>query len=452
MQKTLLAAGLLGLASPAVLAVPPSETLLAGYENSETNLTVTSPDSGMTITWPVGGGTGGVPPATQGASVMELDWAGETDRKVELKHEWSGWTFGLAGYGGILVDVYVDTASALPQIMGIWDPVFDWLEGFGLPSSTGQWVTVSMCVYDKNPVGLDELFALVFEDLAGDDGVLYVDNLRLVPPRRLSFAGRDWTVKCGAPLGPGPNPFAQSEDHVWVDGSGLHLTVMDYRTLWWSSEVILDESLGYGTYVFTIETRPDALDDRMVLGLFTWDPDAPQHAYREIDFEFNPALENSLGCACLPGDGQYAVQPVDPSTCPVTCSQNLRRFDMAYDGSSDTTTHVMTWSAQGIEFTSYTGPFRPFVAPEEVIAKWTYTGPDNPPPGAEQVHANLWLVGGMAPAGGQGAEVVISDFRYFPPGVRVPALGFPGGGLLVLLLSAAGVLALWFATRPRVPA
>ncbi|MGA2324626.1 MAG: hypothetical protein ABSG22_12360, partial [Sedimentisphaerales bacterium] len=46
-----------------------SETLLAGYETSETNLTLSSPDTGMTLT-KVLGGTGGAPAATQGSYVL----------------------------------------------------------------------------------------------------------------------------------------------------------------------------------------------------------------------------------------------------------------------------------------------------------------------------------------------------------------------------------------------
>lgn len=430
--------------------VPPpahgSDQLLASYEPSETNLTVTSPDN-CTITWPPQGGD--VPSATEGSYVLKLDCTGEWDRKVEVKHEWSGRTFDLAGYGGLLVDVYVETPSALPQIMGIWDNVFSWLEGFGLPTATGQWTEVSTCVYDKDQVDLDHISALIFEDLGADDVVVYLDNLRLVPPRQLSFAGYEWTVKCGAPLGPGPNPFSQSEDHVWVDGSGrLHLTIQNYRTLWWSTEVIANDSLGHGTYVFSVESRVDALDPNMILGLFTWDGDAPEHAYREIDFEFNPSLQNVLGCDCLPGNGQYAIQPVDAGVCPGTsCNENVHRFDIDYTGPSETTTHELIWRADAIDFRSSYGGFP---APSaNTFETWTYDGPDNPPPGGETARMNLWLVNGMAPAGGQGAEVVISDFRYFPPSSAVPAVGGRGRTGLILLLLAAGALAFSMRRAPR---
>jgi hypothetical protein len=186
-----------------------------------------------------------------------------------------------------------------------------------------------------------------------------------------------------------------------------------------------------------VETRVDALGPNMVLGLFTWDGDAPEHAYREIDFEFNPALENVLGCDCMPGNGQYVVQPVASGVCPGTsCAEKMHRFDIDYTGPTDTTTHVMTWRPDAIDFRSSYGTYP--APPANTIAAWSYAGPDNPPPGNEAPHANFWLRNGMAPVGGQGAEVVLSDFRHRPLGVALPSLRAPGRAALIGLLLAAG--------------
>ena len=65
-----------------------SETLLAGYETSETNLTLTSPDAGMILT-KVQGGVSGAPAATQGSYVLKAAWTGQPDGKVEVKHQWT---------------------------------------------------------------------------------------------------------------------------------------------------------------------------------------------------------------------------------------------------------------------------------------------------------------------------------------------------------------------------
>ncbi len=428
----------------AALALAPStteaQTLLAGYEPSEAaELTVTSPDAGMTLTWPLAGGTGGVPAATEGSNVLRLAWSGETDRKVEVRHDWATTTFDLAGHGRILVDVYIETASALPDIAGIYDDVFSWLEGFDLPTATGQWTTLSMCVADKSHTSLDHILATLFEDLAGDDGTLYLDNLRLAPSREIQFAGLDWTVKCGVSLGPGPNPFSHGQGNVWVDGSDrLHLKITERRGQWWNAEVVLKDPKGYGVYSFEVESNVDDLDENIVLGLFTYDIDAPAENYREIDFEFakwgDPNNDN----------GQFVVQPY-------TVPGNIHRFDVDYAGTggNDTTSHVFTWSASAIEFESSYGALPPPVPGS--IESWTYSGADVPDEADEQVRINLWLFGGAAPVDAMDAEVVVSAFSFEEEPVEIPALGERGLRVLGAVLIAAAVLVRWLA-RPRRPA
>ena len=77
----------------------------------ETSLTFTSPDAGVTTLQSVQGGIDGAPAATDGNNVLKLVWAGETDRKVEIRHQWSNLTFDLAGYDEIRADIYIATAS-----------------------------------------------------------------------------------------------------------------------------------------------------------------------------------------------------------------------------------------------------------------------------------------------------------------------------------------------------
>ncbi len=407
----LLAAGMVAWLVMAPMAAA-AEVLLAGYEPSETaELSVSSPDAGMTLAWPLVGGAAGVPAASEGSHVLRLSWTGETDRKVEVRHDWSSTTFDLAGHGTILVDVWIDTASALPGIAGIYDDVFQWLEGFDLPAGTGQWYTLAMCVADKEQTGLDHILATLFEALAGDDGTIYLDNLRLAPPRQLTFAGRDWTLKCGGFLGPGPNAFSQSSANVWVDGSDrLHLKITERRGQWWCAEVVLNESLGHGVYTFEVASNVDDIDENAVLGLFTYDFDAAAENYREIDFEFSkwgdPQDDN----------GQFVVQPY-------TVPENIHRFDVDYSGSggNDTTTHSWTWSTDAIDFESGHGAIPPPFPGS--IESWHYDGAAVPSEGDERVRLNLWLFHTAAPASGQDVEVIISNFQFHesPPGV--PALG-----------------------------
>jgi hypothetical protein len=373
---------------------------------------------------------------TEGARVLKWEWTNEADRKVEIRHSWSSSSFDLAGYDDIQVDLYFGAGSGLPAPgkIGIWDDVFDWVEGVPAPASTGEWTTVCMNVRHLDQQGLDHIYAFLLEDLDETHGVVYVDNLRLVPhSRQLDFAGYSWTVKVGDAVGPGPNNFTASDEDVWVDDLGhLHLKVSQRCNRWNSSEVILDESMGYGTYVFSVSSRVD-FDENIVLGLFTWDTDAPEYNYREIDFEFgrwgDPASDNA----------QFVVQPWDTSG-------NRQRFDIVYPPpppcplSADTTTHVMKWSRHAIEFSSYYGDFQSTPPPGCRIASWLYTGSDNPPPGGENVRMNLWLMNGLPPVDGEDAEVVISHFHYVS--TDVPAIGRFGLTVVAVLLVCMSVLAL----------
>ncbi len=228
----------------------------------------------------------------------------------------------------------------------------------------------------------------------------YATVSRTPANRSIQFAHHNWAVKAGDMLGPGPNNFSDSPDNVWVDASDyLHLKITSQNGQWYCSEIISDESFGYGTYVFTVNSRVDNLDRNVVLGLFTWDTYAPQYNYREIDFEFS-RWQNPLNDI-----GQYVIQPWDTPG-------NLFRFDINYTGPSDTTTHVMTWRPDGIYFKSYYGAFELAPPPENVIRDWHYTGPDDPPPGGENVRMNLWLINGSAPSNGQESEIVITDFQF----------------------------------------
>ena len=80
-------------------------------------------------------------------------------------------------------------------------------------------------------------------------------------PRIFAFSGYKWRVK-QAPdckLSPGPNYFSALPSDVWVDDKGLHLRIRKVLDKWYSSEVILQQSLGYGTYIFHTNSRVDII-------------------------------------------------------------------------------------------------------------------------------------------------------------------------------------------------
>lgn len=219
----------------------------------------------------------------------------------------------------------------------------------------------------------------------------------------LLFAGYRWTVKASStPVGPGPNRFSDRPEDVWVDADGLHLTISSRSGVWWSSEVILDGNLGYGTYVFHTESRIDTLDANIVLGLFTWDSFAPPN-YREIDFEFtrwsSPADFNNA---------QYVVQPYGTPG-------NLVRFRIDLNAQNQKLTHVLVWSPGQVELSTFHGHHLPSaIPPFQPIFSWTNSGPDVPVPGGENVRINLWLVNGLPPLNSQPEEVVVTNFLFVP--------------------------------------
>jgi hypothetical protein len=196
----------------------------------------------------------------------------------------------------------------------------------------------------------------------------------------IDFSGYTWDVKGGTD-GPGPNEWRNATDAVFVDAAGqLHLRVIAVDGVWYSSEISLQRSLGYGTYSFALASRVDQTDSNLVAAAFLYADDT-----HEIDIEFSrwqdPGYQNA----------QFVVQPY-------TTSGNMYRFELTQ--SSDASTHAIAWAASHIAFTSG--------------ASWTYTGADNFAPGAERVHVNLWMIDGTPPSDAAPKEFIISSFTFTP--------------------------------------
>jgi glucan 1,3-beta-glucosidase len=227
--------------------------------------------------------------------------------------------------------------------------------------------------------------------------------------RFLEFAGRTWSVKAfDVPTGPGDNYFSDDPDHVWVDDEGLHLTIKQADDIWWCTEVILQETLGYGTYVFYTESDVDKISHETVLGLFTWDNygDGPgRWPYREIDIEFA-----RWGAAGDERNSQYCIQPWDGEG-------TSHRFRIDYPDPNDKRiTTFWEWKEDVCHFTTARGYITPNeVTDENVISRWNYSGKYLQPPGRENVRLNFWIFKKTPPATDTLTEFIISDFKFFPP-------------------------------------
>ncbi len=222
----------------------------------------------------------------------------------------------------------------------------------------------------------------------------------------LDFGGRTWRVKGPGYYGPGPNSFNNSSSSVWVDAEDqLHLTVKYVSGTWYSTEVALEEPLGYGDYIFTTRGRLDLLDPNVVFGLFTWQygPCWDESylwwgPYNEFDIEFsrwgNPGSDLA----------QFVAQPWD-------WPGNISRFDPTFS-EDEITSHALRWLPDRVECRSWRGGPSD-EAPENMIHAWTYSGPHVPRPEQPRVHLNLWQCCGP-PASSQ--EVVLNAFTFFPEG------------------------------------
>jgi hypothetical protein len=222
--------------------------------------------------------------------------------------------------------------------------------------------------------------------------------------RTVTFSGRSWRVKGTGYYGPGPSYYGSTADYVWVDVDGrLHLTIKKTGSTWYCSEVVLEQALGYGDYVFTTRGRLDTLDPRAVLGLFTWEYGQCYDAsylwwnpYNEIDVE--------IGRWGTPGNavGQFVAQPYD-------WSGNLVRFDATYVA-DEVTSYAFRWLPDKVEFRAWRGG-PDAEATSTPISTWTYTKWHIPRPEQPRVHMNLWRFDGV-PATNQ--EVVMDGFAFTP--------------------------------------
>jgi len=222
--------------------------------------------------------------------------------------------------------------------------------------------------------------------------------------RTLQFSARTWRVKGPGYYGPGPNSFSDSPSSVWVDGEDrLHMTIRNVGGIWYSTEVALAETLGYGDYIFTTVGRIDLLDVAAVLGMFIWQygPCYDEsylwwNPYNEFDIEFSrwgvPSGYNA----------QFVAQPWD-------WAGNRSRFNATF-APGEVSSHAFRWLPDRVECRSWRGGPAD-EAPGNTIHTWTYTGPHIPRPEIPRVHINLWRCCGE-PASNQ--EVVFVAFNHFP--------------------------------------
>lgn len=216
-------------------------------------------------------------------------------------------------------------------------------------------------------------------------------------PSPFVWKGHQWTVRTGASLSPGPNPFVGDGANLSVDDNGdLSMSIVYSPALadWTCVEVHrAGAPLGYGRYRWVVEhTEVSTWDQKPVLGLFTYDDAEPTAThFREIDIELS-----KWDYAPEVSEVWYTVQPSTPST----------RWDHPIPVAAGPYTYEFYWEPSKVYW-------RTLDALGNVVgeAKTVY---GLFPPGTESVRMNLWLINGEAPVNGLPLTVKVKDFQFTP--------------------------------------
>ena len=211
--------------------------------------------------------------------------------------------------------------------------------------------------------------------------------------RTINFSGYAWNVKASNNdthrMGPGNNLWNGDSNAVSVDNQGkLHLKVTNKNNKWYSSEVYLSSSLGYGKYSWTIDSGAKNVDTNLVVGLFLYQDDTHELDIEFTDWKFNGGW-----------DYHYAVQPYYVS------GNSRSKF---FPFTSEPATYVIDWQPNQIIFYGEQNGTQ--------VEKWTYTGANNFTPGKEFVDINFWMNGASPPSDNREHELIVSDFTFTPYG------------------------------------
>ncbi|MGA2100012.1 MAG: hypothetical protein ABSG34_02860 [Candidatus Sulfotelmatobacter sp.] len=212
----------------------------------------------------------------------------------------------------------------------------------------------------------------------------------------VNFSGFQWRVrKVPSNRGGARNPY--DPNNVYVDQSGaLHLQIVKRNNEWTCSEVNVTRSLGYGTYVFTVEDTSN-LDPAVSFTMFTWDHSSSQGNHGEFDVNIgrwgDPQNES--------GDAEFAVQP---AFLPL----NMSRFKVP----GGKLQHTIVWEEGRV--TMLTSQ----VSGKEtrLVSKHVFTD-EVPRPVDESVRMALYVYSDpnhKSPAINHRTEVVVDHFEFLP--------------------------------------
>ncbi|HKD05771.1 MAG TPA: hypothetical protein VKB79_07710 [Bryobacteraceae bacterium] len=211
-----------------------------------------------------------------------------------------------------------------------------------------------------------------------------------VSPHLLHFSGYDWAVRSSG-SSPGGTYNRYDPSNAWTDDQQhLHMRINGPPNHLTSSEIMLNRSLGYGTYRFIVRDI-SGLDPSAVFSMMTCDDAGP---WREMDIEISqwgqPGSRN----------GQFVIQPY-------YIPANTFRF-AAPAGKA---TFMLHWSPERAEFKTLAGTVLSPDAKASIDHVFTAAVP---PSGDERVHLNLYVFENELSHSMRGAEVVVESFEFLP--------------------------------------
>jgi hypothetical protein len=212
----------------------------------------------------------------------------------------------------------------------------------------------------------------------------------------VNFSGFRWRVrKVPSNRGGTNNPY--DHNNVYVDQSGaLHLRIINRNNQWTCSEVNVTRSLGYGTYVFTVEDTSN-LDPAVSFTMFTWDHSSTQGNHGEFDVNIGRWGEAQN----QNGNAQFAVQP---AFLPL----NMSRFKVP----SGKLRHTIVWEEGRVTMTTtqLSG------VGNHLVSKHVFTD-EVPKPMDEAARMALYVYSDpnhKLPSINHYSEVVVDHFEFLP--------------------------------------
>jgi hypothetical protein len=216
----------------------------------------------------------------------------------------------------------------------------------------------------------------------------------LAPSKPLKFSGYDWDVRTiASDRGGSSHPY--SGDNAWTDSGGaLHLRVSKTSDDWSCAEVVLNRSLGYGTYVMVVRDISQ-VEPAAVLSMTTFDEWGGDQSYREMDAEVS-----RWGDASSKNNAQYVLEPYyQPG--------NVYQFVAP----SGTLTFSMQWEAGHVKFKTVRGDSPGPGAP--VISEHQFTS-GVPSPGQERLRLFFYVVASDKNPLRHENEAILEKFQYLP--------------------------------------